>query len=223
VQRRPSLLGRGMEGFRGHPLLVNIPPETRRRLDIYETLLRKWQRVLNLVGPATLDDVWLRHFADSWQVADAVPHARLWADMGSGAGFPGLVTAIRTADEPGAMTHLIESDRRKCAFLREVSRETGAAATIHCGRIEDVVPELQDSIEAVSARAVAPLPILVDYAAPLIDRGAVGVFSKGKQFSDELTASLTTGKYLISTMESRTDASARLVIIRRPAPEPAFP
>jgi 16S rRNA (guanine527-N7)-methyltransferase len=204
-----------------HPILANIPPEARRRLEIYHALLCKWQRLLKLVGPGSLDDAWTRHFADSWQVADAVPEARLWADLGSGGGFPGLLTAIRHADVSGARTHLIEADQRKCAFLREVSRETGAGATIHCGRIEDVVPELREPIEAVSARALAPLPALLAYAAPLIARGAVGVFSKGKQFQDELTASLTDGKYLISTIESRTEASARLVIVRRHAPEPS--
>jgi len=216
--RGPSPPGRGAEDPRRNPVLASIPPDVLCRLEIYRALLLKWQRVLNLVSPATLDEVWLRHFADSWQVADAVPQARVWADLGSGAGFPGLVTAIRYADASGARTHLIEADQRKCAFLREVSRETEARATIHCGRIEDVIPDLRESIEAVSARAVAPLPILLDYAAPLIARGAVAVFSKGKQFQDELTESLTAGKYLISTIESRTEASARLVIIRRSGP-----
>jgi 16S rRNA (guanine527-N7)-methyltransferase len=218
VGRTPSLYRRGAathQDPQSHPVLANISSEIRRRLEIYSALLTKWQRVLNLVSPGTLGDVWLRHFADSWQVSDAVPHARVWMDLGSGAGFPGLVTAIRYADEPGAKTHLIESDQRKCAFLREVSRETGAGATIHCGRIENIVPEFQEPIEAVSARALASLPVLLDYAAPLLARGAVAVFSKGKQFPGELTESLTAGKYLISTIESRTEASARLVIVRR--------
>jgi 16S rRNA (guanine527-N7)-methyltransferase len=213
--------GAASDDPRSHPVLARIQPDTLRRLKIYEALLRKWQRVLDLVSPGSLDDVWPRHFADSWQVSDAAPQARLWVDLGSGAGFPGLVTAIRTADEPGARTHLIEADKRKCAFLREVSRETGAGATIHCGRIEDIVPELDGPIEAVSARALAALPVLVRYAEPLIARGAIGVFSKGKQFQGELTGSLTAGKYLISTIESRTEASARLVIVRRLGPDPA--
>jgi len=219
VPFRPSLTGRGTEDSHGHRVLATIPLDTRRRLEIYHALLRKWQRVLNLVGVASLDDAWLRHFADSWQVADAVPEARLWADLGSGAGFPGLVTAIRHADIFGARMHLIEADQRKCAFLREVSRETGVAATIHRGRIEDILPTLSEPIEAVSARALAPLPVLLRYADPLIARGAVAVFSKGKHFQDELTASLTAGKYLISTIESRTEARARLVIVRRSGPE----
>ncbi len=215
MRSRPSSPDPRAGGAPSHPILASIPPETLRRLELYHALLCKWQRVLNLVGPSTHEEIWIRHFADSWQVSDAVPQARQWADLGSGSGFPGLVTAIRYANEPGAMTHLVEVDQRKCAFLREVSRETGARATIHCGRIEDVVPELDGPVEAVSARALAPLSVLVDYAAPLIARGAVGVFSKGKHFQDELTASLTAGKYLISTIGSRTEAAARLVLVRR--------
>jgi 16S rRNA (guanine527-N7)-methyltransferase len=198
-------------------ILGNVPDETLRRLEIYERLLLEWQRVLNLVGPATLDDIWLRHFADSWQVADILPEAKVWVDLGSGAGFPGLVTAIRYADAPSTRTHLIEVDQRKCAFLRAVSRETGAHAMIHCGRIEAIVATIGEPVDALSARALAPLPILLDYASPLIARGAVAVFSKGKQFQDELTASLTVGKYSISTIESRTEAGARLVLVRRAA------
>jgi 16S rRNA (guanine527-N7)-methyltransferase len=197
------------------PVLTTLPPETRRRLEIYQALLIKWQRVVNLVAPDSVDEIWHRHFADSWQVSDVLPDARVWVDLGSGAGFPGLVTAIRYADDPDATIHLVESDRRKCAFLRAVSRETGARAIIHCDRIETLVPRLTESIQAISARALASLPVLLAYAAPLLERGAVAVFSKGRQFSDELTESLTAGKYLISTIESRTEAGARLVVVRR--------
>ena len=107
--------------------LFPLPPETERRLAIYADLLAKWQKTINLVAASTLPHLWMRHFADSLQVQAAAPAAGCWVDLGSGAGFPGLVTAIRLAEEPGATVHLIESDQRKCAFLREVSRETGAA------------------------------------------------------------------------------------------------
>lgn len=204
-----------------HPAFALLAPELLRRLSIYADLLRKWQRVINLVGGSTLDDLWIRHFADSLQVSDAAPQARQWLDLGSGAGFPGLVTAIRYADEPGAKVHLIESDQRKCAFMREVSRETGSCAAIHCGRIEIIAPTLDAPIEAVSARALAPLPILLRYAEKFIENGAVGVFSKGQQVEAELTDLTATRKYVISTIESRTCASARLVIVRRREGPPA--
>lgn len=198
-----------------HPLLAQLPKRTLERLRIYEALLRKWQRTINLVGPATLDFVWIRHFADSIQVSDAAPDARCWLDLGSGAGFPGLVTAIRYADDPRASVHLIESDQRKCAFLRGVSRETGAPAIIHCGRIETILPELDAPIEAISARALAPLPVLLDYAGKLIEKGATGVFSKGEQAEAELTDSRLTDRFSITSLPSRTSPSAHILVVRR--------
>ena len=200
-----------------HPLLAELPEEMLRRLEIYGTLLEKWQRAVNLVGKSTLDDLWVRHFADSLQVSQAVSEARRWLDLGSGAGFPGLVTAIKYADEPDTRVHLIESDQRKCAFLRTVARETAAPALIHCGRLEEILPALDEPIDAVGARALAPLDALLGYAEKFIERGAVGVFSKGKQFEAELTDSLTAGKYFITTIESQTCSTARLVLVKRRA------
>jgi 16S rRNA (guanine527-N7)-methyltransferase len=199
-----------------HPLLASLPEETLRRLEIYANLLEKWQRVLNLVGKASLDDLWVRHFADSLQVSQAVPEARRWLDLGSGAGFPGLVTAIKYADEPGALVHLVEANQRKCAFMQNVIRETSAPAIVHCGRLEKILPGLDEQIEAVSARALAPLEALLRYAEKFIDQGAVGVFSKGKHFGTELTDSAA-GKYLITTMVSQTCPAARLVLVSRRA------
>jgi 16S rRNA (guanine527-N7)-methyltransferase len=168
-----------------------------------------------LVGKSTLDDIWVRHFADSLQVSQAVPEARRWLDLGSGAGFPGLVTAITFADEPGARVHLIEADQRKCAFLQTVARETAAPAIIHCGRIETILPALLEPIDAISARALAPLENLILYVEKYIEKGATGVFSKGKQAEAELTLSLTAGKYFITTIESQTCSTARLVLVKR--------
>lgn len=198
-----------------HPIFATLSSDVLRRLEIYAALLKKWQRAINLVSPASLHELWTRHFADSLQVSQALPDARLWLDLGSGAGFPGLVTALRYADDPQAKVHLIEADQRKCAFLREVSRETDARAIIHCDRIEKILPSFNEPIEAVSARALAPLPILLAYAEKFLDAGAVGVFSKGQQAEAELTASLTASKYLITTLKSQTQTSARLVIVRR--------
>ncbi|MGQ0446562.1 MAG: 16S rRNA (guanine(527)-N(7))-methyltransferase RsmG [Beijerinckiaceae bacterium] len=200
-----------------HPLLADLPEETLRRLTIYANLLEKWQRAVNLAGKSSLDDLWVRHFADSLQVSEAVPAARRWLDLGSGAGFPGLVTAIRYADDPEALVHLVESDGRKCAFLQTVIRETAAPAIVHCGRIEKVLPALDEKIDAVSARALAPLDALLRYAEKFIGQGAVGVFSKGKFFEAELRDSLTAGKYLITAIASQTSPAARLVLVRRRA------
>ncbi len=200
-----------------HPLLADLLEATLPRLEIYANLLEKWQCTINLVGKSSLDDLWVRHFADSLQVSDAVPKARRWLDLGSGAGFPGLVTAIKYADEPGALVHLVEADRRKCAFLQNVIRETSAPAIVHRGRLEKILPPLDEKIDAVSARALAPLEELLGYAEKFIDQGAVGVFSKGKHFEAELTDSLTAGKFLITTIASQTCSAARLVLVRRRA------
>ena len=200
-----------------HPLLADLPEETLRRLEIYANLLEKWQRAVNLVSKSSLDDLWIRHFADSLQVSEAVPEARRWLDLGSGAGFPGLVIAIKYADAPGALVHLVEANQRKCAFLQNVIRETSAPAIVHCGRLEKILPALDEQFDAVSARALAPLEALLDYAEKFIDQGAVGVFSKGKHFEAELTDSLTTRKYLITTIESQTCFAGRLVLVRRRA------
>jgi 16S rRNA (guanine527-N7)-methyltransferase len=202
---------------RARVLLADLPEATLQRLETYANLLEKWQRAVNLVGKSSLDDLWVRHFADSLQVSEAVPEARRWLDLGSGAGFPGLVTAIKYADDPEARVHLVEADRRKCAFLQTVIRETSAPAIVHRGRLEMVLPALDEKIEAVSARALAPLEALLGYAEKFIDQGAVGVFSKGKLLEAELTDSLTAGKYFITTMESQTCPAARLVLVRRRA------
>ena len=191
------------------PELSHIIPE----LTHYEDLLRRWQAKINLVATNTLDDIWLRHFADSAQVQAAVPHARLWADLGSGAGFPGLVTALLLKKTPGAMVHLIESDQRKAAFLRAVSRETAAPAQVHIGRIEMILPELGASLDAISARALASLSELLAFSSNSLEKGAKGVFLKGEDWREELTPLEPETKFSFSAIESRTHPHARLIIV----------
>ncbi|WP_036242281.1 16S rRNA (guanine(527)-N(7))-methyltransferase RsmG [Methylocystis sp. SB2] len=182
-------------------------------LEIYESLLRRWQAKINLISSATLGEVWLRHFADSAQVHAAAPHVRRWADLGSGAGFPGLVTALLLKSTPGALVHLIESDQRKAGFLRAVSRETGAPAVIHAGRIESVLPNLAE-IGGVSARALAPLSRLVQLAEAPLEKGALGVFLKGEEWRDELTAVEALGSLSCESADSRTRKGARVVVVK---------
>jgi 16S rRNA (guanine527-N7)-methyltransferase len=206
--------GAGADGDRAAALaFFPLPPETEQRLAIYAELLNKWQKKMNLVAASTLPHIWVRHFADSLQVHAAAPEARLWVDLGSGAGFPGLVTAIRLAGDPRAKVHLIEADQRKCAFLREVSRETGAPTLVHPGRIEQVAPQIDDPIEAVSARALAPLPDLVAYAAKFLAKGAIGLFLKGQDVERELTDSPILSRYDVSMRDSVTSSSGHLVTV----------
>lgn len=182
-------------------------------LEIYVSLLRRWQAKINLVSSATLDDVWLRHFADSAQVHAVAPHIRCWADLGSGAGFPGLMTALLLKSTPDAVVHLIESDQRKAGFLRAVSRETGAPVAIHAGRIESVLPNLAE-IGGVSARALAPLSRLVQLAEAPLEKGALGVFLKGEEWRDELTAVEALGSLSCESAHSRTRKGARVVVVK---------
>ena len=191
---------------------VPLPPDMIERLEVYEHLLRRWQRIDNLVAPASLDHIWLRHFADSAQILDLMPQALRWVDLGSGAGFPGLVVAILLSGRPGAEVHLIESNRRKCAFLRDVSRETSSAGIIHSGRAETIAPTLT-GIEVVTARALAPLAKLIAYADPLLKKGASGLFLKGQNVSNELTELPPLDNFNVTLAASKTDPSGRIVVI----------
>ncbi|MFO1125588.1 MAG: 16S rRNA (guanine(527)-N(7))-methyltransferase RsmG [Methylocystis sp.] len=201
------------EALRLFPELGGIEAE----LEIYAALLKRWQSKINLVSAATLDDIWLRHFADSAQVHAAAAHVARWADLGSGAGFPGVVTALLLKARPGADVHLIESDQRKASFLRAVSRETAAPTTIHAERIETALPKLAGQIEGVSARALAPLPCLLQLAESPLKDGAVGVFLKGEEWRDELTAVEALGSFSCESAASRTRRGARIVVIKRKA------
>ncbi|MGJ0508035.1 MAG: 16S rRNA (guanine(527)-N(7))-methyltransferase RsmG [Methylocystis sp.] len=192
-----------------------------RELAIYDDLLRRWQAKINLVAPNTLTEVWLRHFADSAQVAAALPGATRWADIGSGAGFPGLVTALLVKGHPDAMVHLIESDQRKAAFLRAVSRETGAPVTIHAERLEKALPPLAGEIDAISARALAPLDRLVGMVKEPLKKGVKAVFLKGAEWRDELTAASAAGSFRFETIASRTHPRARIIVVDLP-PEADF-
>lgn len=203
---------------RDHALsLMGVSRETAARFDIYVDLLRRWQGVKNLVGPATLADVWTRHVADSHQLVVLGGEAQVWADLGSGAGFPGLVVAIALRERPGARVHLVESNNRKAAFLREAARETGAPVTVHANRIEDVLPAL-GRVDVLTARALAPLPQLLLWGKGLIDAGTLGLFLKGEDADNESATVRQDPAYAVDLVPSVTQAEARIVRIRAVAP-----
>jgi 16S rRNA (guanine527-N7)-methyltransferase len=165
-----------------------VSRETIERLTRFVGLLTKWQRVKNLVGPSALAEIWTRHIADSAQLIVVAPAARRWLDLGSGAGFPGMVLAALLAETEGAAVHLVESNAGKRAFLREAARVVGAPATVHQARIEDVVAGWSEPVDAVSARGLAPMPQLADWLAPLLERGTVAYLHKGLDFEREWAA-----------------------------------
>ena len=194
------------------PSAVDVSRETREKLQLLERELRRWQAIKNLVGPATLDRIWDRHIVDSLQLLDLAPEARTWLDLGSGAGFPGLVLAIAGA-ERGLRVHLVESNSRKCAFLRHVVRLAGAPATIHEARLEAVIPGFVGQADVVSARALAALPLLLEWTEPLLKAGAIGLFPKGRDAEIELTEARKRWTFAADILPSRTDSEARILRI----------
>ncbi len=192
---------------------VAVSRETRERLETYAALLEKWQQKLNLVGPATLDTLWLRHFLDSAQLLELVATHRPgglpahWLDLGSGAGFPGLVIAILGGGPVG----LVESDARKCVFLRQVIAATHAPARVHETRIE-----MLEGVRAdiVTARALAPLPRLLPLAAPLLAADGEIWLLKGARVAEELTSCRQSWTFALESFPSRTGAGARILRIR---------
>jgi 16S rRNA (guanine527-N7)-methyltransferase len=168
-------------------LLTPVSRETEARLDRYVALLEEWQAKTNLVSPSTLPNLWTRHIADSLQLLALAPSAKIWADLGSGGGFPGLVLACAMAEVSGAMVHLIERNAKKAAFLREALRVTGSPGTVHLADIEDNVDSIVGRVDCVTARAVAPLHQLLGFAEPLVRQGAKALFPKGQDVEAELT------------------------------------
>jgi len=195
--------------------LVPVSRETEDRLALFVDLLDRWRGKTNLIADSTFPTVWTRHIADSAQLLALAPKARRWVDMGAGAGFPGLVIAIQLADVPGAVVHCVESDRRKCAFLREAARATGPAAQIHPLRVEALDPETLGPVDAVTARAFAPLPLTLKLARPWIERGAVAVFPRGESAREQIAALPRAGTYAIETMSSVVNPKAAILRIRQ--------
>lgn len=196
------------EGFQA---ATGVSRETLDRLILYAALLEKWQKAVNLVARATLDDVWTRHMLDSAQLAPLIPAgaARL-LDLGSGAGFPGLVLAIMT----GLPTRLIESDAKKGTFLREVARQAGAAVTVETVRIEAAAAA--DPADVITARALAPLDSLLGYAARFLAPGGVCLFLKGQSWEEELTRARATWTMASTTHPSVTNPQSIILKLEDP-------
>jgi 16S rRNA (guanine527-N7)-methyltransferase len=194
--------------------LVPVSRETLERLDRFVDLLLTWQRRINLIAPSTEAHLWTRHIADSLQLLSLKPQARIWVDLGSGGGFPGLVIACALAQTAGAQVHLVEANAKKAALLREAARVTGAPVSVHAARIEDFLRSPPEGVDVVTARALAPLPKLLAYAYPLLKSGACGLFPKGQDVDAELTQAAKYWKIQASLALSRTDPKARIVVVR---------
>ncbi len=188
--------------------LTDVSRETLERLGVYLDLLVRWQRAINLVGPATLADPWRRHILDSAQLIPHIPDkGAATYDLGSGAGLPGLVLAIMGCTD----IHLVESDQRKAQFLSEVIRTLDLSVIVHKQRIQSLSAGCADIL---TARALAPLPRLLDLSAALMRPGTVCVFLKGRNASDELTAARKCWRMTAQTFPSMSDPSGSVLKLR---------
>ena len=193
--------------------LTGVSRETLERLRVYLRLLEKWQGTINLVSTGSLEDAWRRHMLDSAQLARYIPPggaggAPVIVDIGSGGGFPGLVLAIMGA----GVVHLVESNRRKCAFLATVARETNTEVTIQPLRVESLTPFAAD---IVTARSLAPLHELLAYSEPFVDREGECLFLKGKKADEELTEAAKKWSMRVERFVSDSDSSGVVLRLRQ--------
>ena len=193
--------------------LRDVSRETKEKLIVYADLLIRWQKIQNLVSPHTLQDIWVRHFQDSAQIFAFGRHLKVWADLGAGAGFPGLVVALLMPTSEGGHVHLIESNQRKCAFLREVARRTDAPVSIHNDDLTVVLPKLT-GIDVLTSRALAPLDELVEMCLPYLKPNVLGIFPRGQGHANELTRTLRYETVKIELVVSETDANSRIALVR---------
>lgn len=196
------------EEFQGR---FSVSRETLDKLKAYERLLKKWQGAINLVSPGTLDNVWERHLADSAQILELIPEKSIVADLGSGAGFPGLVLSIVRSN---LAINLIESDSRKCEFLKAVSRETGAGASVHNARIENVLESISPSV--ITTRAYASLLEIfsVCESVALKNPELMFVLLKGKSVDDEILEAHKSYNFSFESIESTTERGAKMLVVR---------
>lgn len=206
------------EAFRQVNSIHPVSRETFQRMKEYRKLLENWQKKTNLVAPDTLPQFWSRHVSDSLQNLSIFPEAQCWVDLGSGAGFPGLVIAGANRGHKDRSHHLVESSNKKCAFLRTAARTLGANATIHADRIESVTEQIIDNtkVDVVTARALAPLHKLLDLSSQMLLQGAVGLFHKGRDFRREIQDCDGLWRFDLVIHNSRIEADSVLLEIRNP-------
>ena len=194
--------------------LTPVSRETEKRLENFVELLLLWQKTTNLVATSTVSRLWSRHVADSLQLVALFPNAHLWIDLGSGGGFPGIPIACALAETPGAMVHLVESNGKKAAFLREAARQLKLPAKVHHERIEKFGESWNARADVVTARALAPLKVLCDQTFKLIGQGAMGLFLKGQDVEVELTEAAKYWKLQADRVPSRVNADGYIVVVR---------
>lgn len=206
---------RSLEGLRA--VAGPVSRETFERLIEYESTFLKWASRINLAAPSTLANVWSRHILDSAQLAVLAPEATRWLDLGSGGGFPGAVMAILLQDRAGAEIDLVESNRKKAAFLQTALGRYRATVRVHARRIEDVYDAVALP-EVITARALAPLPLLLDLCSPWLTRGSRGLFHKGRDYRSEVKESGNAWNLDLIEHPSRIDPDSIVLEVRNLRP-----
>lgn len=191
--------------------VIAVSEEEAAQLVLFRSLLADWSERFNLIGPSVMADFWQRHALDSAQLASLAPTARLWTDLGSGAGFPGVVIAILVRRRPGAHVTLIESTGKRCRFLEHVRDALELPVTVRQERAETVRLEA----DVVTARACAPLSRLLEFARPHLKGGAIGLFLKGREVESELTAARAQWRLDAELLPSLSDPAGRILKVNR--------
>jgi 16S rRNA (guanine527-N7)-methyltransferase len=213
---RPEISASDLSADREAALrLTPVSRETAERLDAFVEKLLRWSAHTNLIARSTVPTIWTRHIADSLQLLPLAPNARCWIDLGSGAGFPGLIIACALVGQKGATVHLVESIGKKAAFLREAAHDLQVPAVVHAVRIEDFGKNLHLKPDIVTARALAPLDELLKLAYPLLRTGALGLFPKGQDVEVELTKASKSWNIEASLVPSKTNPAGRIVVVKR--------
>ena len=195
---------------------MHVSRETEDRLTAYASLLERWQKIKNLVGPKTVDSLWMRHIADSAQLYPLLKPGSRVVDLGSGAGLPGIILSILMYDsDPKGHVDLVEANGRKAAFLREVVRQLSLPAIVRAERIEDFARHA-DRFDCVTARALAPLKDLVAMGAVWMENGATALFFKGQDVDEEIAALSIYGNLSYEKHRSLTDPAGCILEIRQP-------
>jgi 16S rRNA (guanine527-N7)-methyltransferase len=192
--------------------VATVSRETLDRLSAYADLIRRWNKAENLIAPGDLPDLWRRHFADCAQLPALLPGARSWIDVGSGAGLPGVVIAL--VGPPRTTVALVESNRRRAAFLRQAIRATGASASVHEGRAEAVLANWSAPADCVTARAVAPLDRLLATVETVLTRGVPGLFPKGRDADREIDEATHSWRFDLVKHPSRVGEGGVILEIR---------
>lgn len=195
-------------------VIPGVSRETFERLEKFESEFKRWNSRINLAAPSTIDALWQRHILDSAQLAALAPDALQWLDLGSGGGFPGAVMAVILRERPGAQIELVESNNKKAAFLRSVLASLDARAKVHVSRIEQAVGKVSQP-QIVTARALAPLPLLIKLSQPWLQQGATALFHKGREYAAEVEESRYAYGFDLVQHESRIDSTSRILEISR--------